>query len=111
MCREKIKREKERNTITLEDRFVVIRFCLVETAVELQSSDPSSELDCHCFLTLFHFKRLLSFQISLAMPQALTLKIDGVVFAVFSHSANPLGIIFRRSKRRIVFQSRLFYTV
>lgn len=46
------------------DRFVVIGFCSTETAVEFQSSDPSSELDCHCSLTLFHFKRLLSFQIS-----------------------------------------------
>lgn len=91
MYREKNKeKEREEYYITLEDRFVVIRFCLVETAVEFQSSDPSSELDCHCFLTLFHFKRLLSFQISLAMPQALTVKIDGVVFAVFSHSQTRL---------------------
>lgn len=67
------RREKEtvKYYITLADRFVVIGFCLTKTAVEFQSSDPSSELDCHCFLTLFHFKRLLSFQISSATPQAL----------------------------------------
>lgn len=64
--------EKDKGKVTLTDRFVVIGFYSAETAVEFQSSDPSIELDCHCSLTLFHFKRLLSFQISPATPRALT---------------------------------------
>lgn len=74
----------------LTDRLVVIGFCSAETAVEFQSSDPGSELDCHCSLTLFHFKRLLSFQISPATLRALALEIDRVVFAVSRHPQSRL---------------------
>lgn len=75
---------RDKGKVTLTDRFVVIGFYSTETAVEFQSFDPS-ELDCHCSLTLFHFKRLLSFQISPATLRALAFGIDRVVFAVSRH--------------------------